>query len=32
MIGRRQYGLVGLVALPFFLLVETLDPLIRRAV
>jgi len=29
MIGRRQYGIVGLVALPFFLLVETLGPLIE---
>lgn len=29
MIGRREYGVVGLVALPFFLLVEALGPLIE---
>lgn len=29
MIGRRKYGTVGLVALPFFVLVEALGPLIE---
>ncbi len=29
MIGRRRYGAIGLVALPFFLLVEALGPLIE---
>jgi cellulose synthase/poly-beta-1,6-N-acetylglucosamine synthase-like glycosyltransferase len=29
MIGRRKYGAVGLVALPFFVLVEALGPLIE---
>ncbi|MBX0285975.1 glycosyltransferase family 2 protein [Haloarcula salinisoli] len=29
MVGRRRYGAVGLVALPFFVLVEALGPLIE---
>lgn len=29
MVGRREYGVVGLVALPFFLLVEALGPLVE---
>ncbi|PSP55202.1 glycosyl transferase family 2 [Halobacteriales archaeon QS_1_67_19] len=29
MLGRREYGVVGLVALPFFLLIEGLGPLIE---
>lgn len=29
MIGRRKYGVIGLVALPFFLFVEALGPLIE---
>lgn len=29
MIGRRRYGVVGLLALPFFVFVETLGPLIE---
>lgn len=31
MIGRRKYGAIGLVALPFFVLVEALGPLIEGA-
>lgn len=29
MIGRRRYGVIGLVALPFFLLVETFGPIVE---
>lgn len=29
MIGRRRYGVIGLVALPFFLFVEALGPIIE---
>ncbi|WP_440772195.1 glycosyltransferase family 2 protein [Natronorubrum sp. DTA28] len=29
MIGRRKYGMIGLFALPFFLLVEAIGPLIE---
>jgi cellulose synthase/poly-beta-1,6-N-acetylglucosamine synthase-like glycosyltransferase len=29
MIGRRKYGVIGLVALPFFLIVEALGPIIE---
>lgn len=31
MIGRRRYGAIGLIALPFFVLVEALGPLIEGA-